>query len=236
MSTRLLPCLLGAAALHAAALGWLAHGPARPGGDGGPVAGAVPAQRAALMQVALRTQAAPPPGPAGEARVAQANGHATEQTSEQIAKQTVQQPAQEPIQQTAARPSTPSAPAGDDATAAPAPAPQAIAGSTLGGPDAQGYVPRPLLSTAPEPTQDIALPFPLDFAGRGRFAGILTLYIEADGRVSRVVVEGASLPPPLARVAQQAFSGTRFTPGRVERRIVKSRIRVEVVFENPSAA
>lgn len=95
-----------------------------------------------------------------------------------------------------------------------------------------GYVARPQLTTAPEALADIALPFPLDFRERGRFAGILTLYIEADGRVSRVVVEGASLPPPLARVAQEAFARARFTPGRVQARIVKSRIRVEVVFDN----
>lgn len=214
MSTRLLPCLLGAVALHAAALGWLAHGASRPGGEGGPVDGTQPArQRAAPMQVALR---APRGGQADEGQGAQA--------------------VRQPPEQTATQPPTPAAPGRDDeAAASPDPALQGPAGAPRGGADAEGYVPRPLLTTAPEPTRDIALPFPLDFTARGRFAGILTLYIEADGRVSRVVVEGASLPAPLARAAQQAFTSTRFTPGRVAQRIVKSRIRVEVVFEHPSA-
>lgn len=227
MPTRLLPCMLAAVALHAAALGWLVQGRSRPGGDGG--APGVLAERApapppaAAMQVALRTLAAPA-RPAAQTAPGQAPAPAASAADRSLA---ADGPAASPAMTAAAYPAEPAA--------GPVAAQQA-GGSTLGGPDTQGYVPRPLLSTAPEPTQDIALPFPLDFAGRGRFAGILTLYIEADGRVSRVVVEGASLPPPLARVAQQAFSGTRFTPGRVERRIVKSRIRVEVVFENPSAA
>ncbi|MFZ5522036.1 MAG: hypothetical protein ACOZD0_12630 [Pseudomonadota bacterium] len=230
LSTRLLPCVLCAVALHAAALGWLVQGTSRPGGDGGAPGmqtGSGPAlPRAAAMRVALRTRAAPAEPPAQTASRHAAALAATGLVSSVAADA-----------RTASPMTTAASTAADAADPAARPvAAQQAGGPTLGGPDAEGYVPRPLLTTAPEPVREIALPFPLDFAQRGRFAGILTLYIEADGRVSRVVVEGTSLPPLLARVAQQAFSGTRFTPGKVARRIVKSRIRVEVVFENPSSA
>jgi hypothetical protein len=214
MLRRLLPCLLGAVALHAAALGWLAHAADRPAGIAAPLP-AQAAHPASRMQVTLRPAADRPAAPA----LAEPSGLARHgaQAAPGVAP---------PLPGHGRLAGEEGAAQADRTTAAGAGAPA----------DTEGYVPRPLLTTAPEPLQDIALPFPLDFTTRGRFAGILTLYIEADGRVSRVVVEGASLPPPLARVAQQAFTGTRFSPGRVAQRIVKSRIRVEVVFDHPQAA
>ncbi|BEP38039.1 hypothetical protein GmRootV59_50100 [Variovorax sp. V59] len=64
-----------------------------------------------------------------------------------------------------------------------------------------------------------------------RLVGILSLFIDEQGRVQRVDAEEPTLPPAFEQVAREAFMAAKFSPGEVEGRAVKSRQRVEVVFD-----
>lgn len=82
----------------------------------------------------------------------------------------------------------------------------------------------------------IDLPYP-DLAPPGHFRAALTLFIEHDGRVSRVRLEpdphapgGGALPPVLEDSARQAFLASLFEPGELGGRAVRSRLRIEVEF------
>ena len=82
----------------------------------------------------------------------------------------------------------------------------------------------------------IDLPYP-DLAPPGHFRAALTLFIEHDGRVSRVRLEpdphapgGGALPPVLEDSARQAFLASLVAPGELGGRAVRSRLRIEVEF------
>lgn len=84
----------------------------------------------------------------------------------------------------------------------------------------------------------IDLPYP-DLAPPGHFRAALTLFIEHDGRVSRVRLEpdphapgGGALPPVLEDSARQAFLASLFAPGELGGRAVRSRLRIEVEFRD----
>jgi protein TonB len=103
-----------------------------------------------------------------------------------------------------------------------------------------GYLPRPLLSIAPEPAIPVVIPTPSSSSpgtGRliGRYSGVLALYIDEQGQVRRIEAEPPALPESMELAARAAFLGARFSPGQVDGRAVKSRIRVEVVFDDEPA-
>jgi hypothetical protein len=95
------------------------------------------------------------------------------------------------------------------------------------------FVARSLLSTPPVPLAPVIINYP-DFQGEAsRYVGELTLFIDESGAVVRVKVEGSALPPLLEDAARNAFMQVRFRPGELtDHGVVKSRIRVEVVFES----
>ena len=99
------------------------------------------------------------------------------------------------------------------------------------------YIPRPQLSVPPVAQSPILLPMMGDTAPTGRFVGVLALYIDETGRVQRIQPLEPRLPPEMEQAALATFQQTPFTPGQVNGIIVKSRIKVEVIFENlPNAA
>ena len=101
-----------------------------------------------------------------------------------------------------------------------------------------GYLPRPLLSVVPEPVIPVAIAAPATAAADrpiGGHRGVLALYIDEAGRVRRVEAEPPALPEPMERAAREAFLAARFSPGQVAGQVVKSRIRVEVVFDDAPA-
>lgn len=95
------------------------------------------------------------------------------------------------------------------------------------------YVVRSLLTLPPVPLAPVVIDFP-DFKGEAnRYVAELTLFIDESGVVVRVKAEGDVLPPPLEEAARNAFMRARFRPGELtDLGAVKSRIRVEVVFES----
>ncbi|MDR6425672.1 hypothetical protein J2738_001801 [Variovorax paradoxus] len=98
--------------------------------------------------------------------------------------------------------------------------------------DGSDYIPRSLLTVPPSALTAIVLDMPEGEFAPERYAGVLSLFIDAEGHVKHVAAEGALLPPAFEQVARQAFSAAFFSPGQMDGRAVKSRQKVEVVFDN----
>jgi outer membrane biosynthesis protein TonB len=94
------------------------------------------------------------------------------------------------------------------------------------------YYPRALLTLPPTPIDAVVIDYPPIADDRGLHASELTLFIDESGRVARVRVEGAALPAALEEAARSAFINARFRAGEASGQAVKSRIRVEVVFDS----
>ncbi|WP_196305726.1 energy transducer TonB [Variovorax paradoxus] len=111
------------------------------------------------------------------------------------------------------------------------------ASSSPDGFDGSDYIPRSLLSAPPSALMPIVLDAPEGAFAAGRYVGVLSIFIDEEGRVRHVDVaeEGSTLPPPFEQVAREAFSAALFSPGQMDGRTVKSRQRVEVVFDNTPA-
>ena len=102
--------------------------------------------------------------------------------------------------------------------------------------DDDRFFPRSLLSAAPAAMQPVLIDYPVFEGDAGRYASELSLFIDEQGNVVKVRVDGEPLPPPLEAAARSAFLNARFRPGEAaELGVVKSRIRVEVVFDQRDA-
>lgn len=176
----------------------------------GPDAGrptAVPAPAA----VAIDTPAGA--ADAGEPAAAQAAAGTAEQAADQAADQAAEQAAE----RAAGEAAEPTLAADGEATAR----------------GLDTYLPRPQLTLAPSPREAILLDYPADGPLAGRFAATLTLYIDEQGWVRRVDVDrDEALPEVLRQAARAAFGRQRFAPGQVDGQAVRSRIRIEVVYES----
>lgn len=93
------------------------------------------------------------------------------------------------------------------------------------------YLPRSLLSVAPVAQTSIIIPYPPEVAGSGRYAGIFALFIDELGEVRNVRMEDQRLPPAMEQAVRKIFMQTRFSAGQRDGKDVKSRIRVEIVFD-----
>lgn len=103
----------------------------------------------------------------------------------------------------------------------------------LPGTDADAdYLPRSLLSQPPAPLAPVLIDYPPIDDDKGRYVSELSLFIDATGNVAKVRVDGPQLPPALEAAARSAFLGARFAPGQLDGQAVRSRIRIEVVFES----
>lgn len=95
------------------------------------------------------------------------------------------------------------------------------------------YLLRSQLTVVPSPRTHLLLGYPDDGPAVGRFVLTLTLYIDETGAVRRVdVASEQALPDALREAARTAFAGQRFSPGERAGEQVKSRIRIEVVYES----
>lgn len=97
--------------------------------------------------------------------------------------------------------------------------------------ESDSYLPRKRLSMPPIAKTAIVLEPPPGEMVSARLVGILLLFIDEQGRVQRVDAEEPTLPPAFEQVAREAFMAAEFSPGEVDGRAVKSRQRVEVVFD-----
>lgn len=97
--------------------------------------------------------------------------------------------------------------------------------------DDDGYIPRPLLTQAPVALTTVLIESPASQAPAGRYTGVLSLFIDEEGHVREVRGEPPSLPPEMEEAGRAAFLQARFKPGELDGHAVKSRVRVEVVFD-----
>lgn len=93
------------------------------------------------------------------------------------------------------------------------------------------YVPRSELTAPPRRLGVVPLVYPDDGPSAGLYVGRLALLIDEFGSVRRVEPLGRPLPPALESAARLAFLGASFSPGEIEGAKVKSRIHIEVTFE-----
>ncbi len=93
------------------------------------------------------------------------------------------------------------------------------------------FFPRNALDIGPYPAQPVLIEYPSVDAGSGTHVSELALFIDENGRVVRIRVDGPALPAAMEEAARLAFMGATFSPGQVDGLPVRSRIRVEVVFE-----
>ncbi|SEB12151.1 energy transducer TonB [Variovorax sp. YR216] len=94
------------------------------------------------------------------------------------------------------------------------------------------YVPRPQLSSVPVAQGPVIIGAPSDVSDLDRHTAVLSLFIDEDGQVRRIRAEEPRLPEAFEQAAREAFMAARFSPGQVDGKAVKSRVRVEVVFDN----
>jgi len=94
------------------------------------------------------------------------------------------------------------------------------------------YVPRPQLSVAPMARAPVFIEAPEGDTKAARHVGVLALYIDETGRVDHIEPVEPRMPLMYERAAQEAFKAATFSPGQMDGQTVKSRIRVEVVFDN----
>lgn len=99
--------------------------------------------------------------------------------------------------------------------------------------DEADYLPRRELTVAPVLKAEVPLVWPEEGVLAGRYSAVVTLFVDETGRVRKLRFDGDGLPPLLQEQAREAFLGARFSPGELQGVPVKSRVRVEVVFEAP---
>jgi uncharacterized protein (DUF934 family) len=94
------------------------------------------------------------------------------------------------------------------------------------------YYPRQSLARVPTAVDAVLIDYPAFADDRGYYRSELMLFIDEGGRVARMRVDGDVLPPALELAARNAFMNARFRAGEADGHPVKSRIRVEVVFDS----
>jgi hypothetical protein len=108
--------------------------------------------------------------------------------------------------------------------------------STFASAGGDDFFPRPLLTVPPKPIAAVTLAAPPPGMEATRYLGVLSLYIDELGQVQHVEAHEPFFPAALEAIARGTFMAVPFSPGQVDGRAVKSRLRVEVEFDNTPLA
>ena len=95
-----------------------------------------------------------------------------------------------------------------------------------------GYLPRAALTVGPRPQYTVVVDYPYFDGEADQYAGEFDVFIDDTGGVVRVASATPDLPGILANAVREAFLTARFSPGEVEGRPVRSRMRIEVTFDS----
>ncbi|SMC21145.1 TonB protein C-terminal [Andreprevotia lacus DSM 23236] len=93
------------------------------------------------------------------------------------------------------------------------------------------YLPRNSLTFAPMPQQNIDLPDQAEWRDVTG-AAQLVLYVNELGYVDEVAVRESTLPQVIVQAAIDQFKRAVFSPGLKENQPVKSRILIEIRYQN----
>lgn len=97
------------------------------------------------------------------------------------------------------------------------------------------YVPAAELERKPYPLAQIDPDYPGTADGAQYYGRLkMNVYISASGKVDRIEVVEAGVPPAFLEAARSAFAASRWEPGVKAGRKVRSVKAVEVRFEPPS--
>jgi periplasmic protein TonB len=96
------------------------------------------------------------------------------------------------------------------------------------------YYPRPDLDLGPAPRAPVLIGFPSGVEPGARHIGRLSLFIDETGTVRKVEILPTEppLPQPMQDAARLAFLQAQFSPGQRQGAIVRSRIDIEVTFDD----
>lgn len=103
------------------------------------------------------------------------------------------------------------------------------------GPDPSTYLPSSEVTQRATPLEEVEIPYPDTFHAPGRLTAKLMLFIDENGVVAKVGAAEPRLPQPFEEAATRAFEKARFSPAMVNGRPVKSRMLVQVVFDDARA-
>lgn len=93
------------------------------------------------------------------------------------------------------------------------------------------YIPAGELDERPSSEIPVIIPFPDTPLDSPRVAGILVLYIGANGYVDRIEVDESDLPPEFEKAAIDTFLQARMRPGLKDGQPVRARMKIVVEFE-----
>lgn len=94
------------------------------------------------------------------------------------------------------------------------------------------YWPGRALDQKPTPQTAVVIPYPNGFVSITRGHAILQLFINESGLVDRVEVVESDAPLEFTDMARRAFLNTRFTPGVKDLIQVRSKLKIEVAFQD----
>jgi hypothetical protein len=100
----------------------------------------------------------------------------------------------------------------------------------------EDFFPRQALDIGPHPRLPVLIDYPRLEVPGGTHVSELSLFIDETGKVIRVRIDGKALPSAMEEAARSAFMGALFSPGHIDGLPVRSRIRIEVSFEEGTAA
>jgi len=98
--------------------------------------------------------------------------------------------------------------------------------------DERPYLPLSKLTQPPTPVHPVAVPYPEGTAMKGTVTTRLTLFIDEQGNVARVVVGSTELPDAFVQAAKDAFEPAKFRPGTLNGESVKAKMVIDVEFED----
>lgn len=99
-------------------------------------------------------------------------------------------------------------------------------------PQQDRYLHRQELNLAPRLLAPIVVPYPEQVQKFGKFHAILSLYLNEIGNVDRVEVDSSDLSLEQLKETIQTFRRAHFSPGEKDGTPVKSRLRIEVLFDS----
>jgi hypothetical protein len=98
--------------------------------------------------------------------------------------------------------------------------------------DERPYLPLSKLTQPPTPIRPVAVPYPEGMAVNGTVTARLTLFIDEQGNVARVIVGSTELPDAFVQSARDAFEPAKFLPGKIDGEPVKAKMVIDVEFED----
>ena len=98
--------------------------------------------------------------------------------------------------------------------------------------DEQAYRALSAVTLAPTPIRPVAVPYPEGIAVAGTVTTRLTLFIDEDGNVAKLIAGDSQVPDTFVQAAKDAFEPAKFRPGTLNGESVKAKMVIDVEFED----